>query len=143
MGIVPSKRRWERKMRARDRSVKFQGHNAANNVDKVTARESDQYLRISYVFHLNSHTFSYILQQSTLDRKKKNFTFSRKFPFMKSKDDKNEDGSDQEREYLHTFFYVAMHSIDIEKNHFCLLHTCTFQFELISSTNLFMIIDYN
>lgn len=37
------------------------------------------------------------LQQSTLDRKKKNFTFSRKFPFMKSKDDKNEDGSDQER----------------------------------------------
>lgn len=34
MGIVPSKRRWERKMRARDRSVKFQGH-AANNVDKV------------------------------------------------------------------------------------------------------------
>lgn len=35
MGIVPSKRRWERKMRARDRSVKFQGH-AANNLDKVT-----------------------------------------------------------------------------------------------------------
>lgn len=25
MGIVPSKRRWERKQRARDRSVKFQG----------------------------------------------------------------------------------------------------------------------
>ncbi|XP_037919256.1 disks large 1 tumor suppressor protein isoform X3 [Hermetia illucens] len=67
MGIVPSKRRWERKMRARDRSVKFQGH-ATNNMDK----------------------------QSTLDRKKKNFTFSRKFPFMKSKDEKNEDGSDQE-----------------------------------------------
>lgn len=35
MGIVPSKRRWERKMRARDRSVKFQGH-AANNLDKVS-----------------------------------------------------------------------------------------------------------
>ncbi|TGZ31812.1 Disks large 1 tumor suppressor protein, partial [Temnothorax longispinosus] len=34
--------------------------------------------------------------QSTLDRKKKNFSFSRKFPFMKSKDDKSEDGSDQE-----------------------------------------------
>ncbi|XP_070074983.1 disks large 1 tumor suppressor protein isoform X16 [Drosophila takahashii] len=69
IGIVPSKRRWERKMRARDRSVKFQGHAAANNnVDK----------------------------QSTLDRKKKNFTFSRKFPFMKSRDEKNEDGSDQE-----------------------------------------------
>ncbi|XP_055845581.1 disks large 1 tumor suppressor protein isoform X4 [Episyrphus balteatus] len=59
IGIVPSKRRWERKMRARDRSVKFQGHAANNNMDK-------------------------------------NFTFSRRFPFMKSRDDKNEDGSDQE-----------------------------------------------
>uniref|UniRef100_A0A1A9W974 Disks large 1 tumor suppressor protein n=1 Tax=Glossina brevipalpis TaxID=37001 RepID=A0A1A9W974_9MUSC len=70
IGIVPSKRRWERKMRARDRSVKFQGHavNTNNNIDK----------------------------QSTLDRKKKNFTFSRKFPFMKSRDERNEDGSDQE-----------------------------------------------
>ncbi|KAL3279987.1 hypothetical protein HHI36_017493 [Cryptolaemus montrouzieri] len=67
MGIVPSKRRWERKQRARDRSVKFQGHQPSI-VDK----------------------------QSTLDRKKKNFSFSRKFPFMKSKDDKSEDGSDQE-----------------------------------------------
>lgn len=37
MGIVPSKRRWERKMRARDRSVKFQGHaNNNSNVDKVS-----------------------------------------------------------------------------------------------------------
>lgn len=38
MGIVPSKRRWERKMRARDRSVKFQGHSvnpSNNNIDKV------------------------------------------------------------------------------------------------------------
>lgn len=35
---------------------------------------------------------------STLDRKKnKNFSFSRRFPFMKSKDERNEDGSDQER----------------------------------------------
>jgi disks large protein 1 len=67
MGIVPSKRRWERKQRARDRSVKFQGH-MPNILEK----------------------------QSTLDRKKKNFSFSRKFPFMKSKDDKSEDGSDQE-----------------------------------------------
>ncbi|XP_058445521.1 disks large 1 tumor suppressor protein isoform X2 [Malaya genurostris] len=67
IGIVPSKRRWERKQRARDRSVKFQGH-AGGNMEKM----------------------------STLDRKKKNFSFSRRFPFMKSKDDKNEDGSDQE-----------------------------------------------
>lgn len=42
-------------------------------------------------------------QQSTLDRKKKNFTFSRKFPFMKSKDEKNEDGSDQERKSVFVF----------------------------------------
>ncbi|XP_065157765.1 disks large 1 tumor suppressor protein isoform X3 [Atheta coriaria] len=67
MGIIPSKKRWERKQRARDRSVKFQGH-MPNILEK----------------------------QSTLDRKKKNFSFSRKFPFMKSKDDKSEDGSDQE-----------------------------------------------
>lgn len=41
-----------------------------------------------------------MFQQSTLERKKKNFSFSRKFPFMKSKDDKSEDGSDQERKYI-------------------------------------------
>ncbi|KAG5684491.1 hypothetical protein PVAND_013721 [Polypedilum vanderplanki] len=70
MGIVPSKRRWERKQRARDRSVKFQGYQAPANVAEKT---------------------------STLDRKKKNFSFSRRFPFMKSREDgKNEDGSDQE-----------------------------------------------
>ncbi|XP_044010804.1 disks large 1 tumor suppressor protein isoform X2 [Aphidius gifuensis] len=67
LGIIPSRRRWERKQRARDRSVKFQGHMPVI-LDK----------------------------QSTLDRKKKNFSFSRRFPFMKSKDDKSDDGSDQE-----------------------------------------------
>lgn len=36
MGIVPSKRRWERKQRARDRSVKFQGYQAPSTAaDKV------------------------------------------------------------------------------------------------------------
>uniref|UniRef100_T1GBE0 SH3 domain-containing protein n=1 Tax=Megaselia scalaris TaxID=36166 RepID=T1GBE0_MEGSC len=36
IGIVPSKRRWERKQRARDRNVKFQGQSANNatNADK-------------------------------------------------------------------------------------------------------------
>ncbi|GFG36457.1 hypothetical protein Cfor_11480, partial [Coptotermes formosanus] len=77
MGIVPSKRRWERKQRARDRTVKFQGHVPGGVI---------------------------LDKQSTLDRKKKNFSFSRKFPFMKSKDDKSEDGSDQERE-LQVFSY--------------------------------------
>ncbi|XKL69470.1 hypothetical protein PGB90_007239 [Kerria lacca] len=68
IGIIPSKKRWERKQRARDRTVKFQGHVPVMIDNK----------------------------QSTLERKKKNFTFSRKFPFMKSKDDKMEEGSDQE-----------------------------------------------
>ncbi|XP_070144581.1 disks large 1 tumor suppressor protein isoform X23 [Drosophila kikkawai] len=86
IGIVPSKRRWERKMRARDRSVKFQGHAAANNnMDK----------------------------QSTLDRKKKNFTFSRKFPFMKSRDEKNEDGSDQEPSEETVLSYEAVQRLSI------------------------------
>lgn len=67
IGIIPSRHRWERKQKARDRTVKFQGHMPVL-IDK----------------------------QSTLDRKKKNFSFSRKFPFMKSKDDKSEDGSDAE-----------------------------------------------
>lgn len=53
------------------------------------------------------------VQQSTLDRKKKNFTFSRKFPFMKSKDDKSEDGSDQERKFISNFFFYLFPSSSI------------------------------
>lgn len=34
MGIIPSKRRWERKQRASNRTVKFQGH-ASNVLEKV------------------------------------------------------------------------------------------------------------
>lgn len=68
VGIIPSKRRWERKQRARDRQVKFQGQGAPVSTS-----------------------------QSTLERKKKTLSFSRKFPFMKSREDgKSEDGSDQE-----------------------------------------------
>lgn len=54
-------------------------------------------MRINSKRATNFNFCFWLKQQSTLDRKKKNFTFSRKFPFMKSKDDKNEDGSDQER----------------------------------------------
>nr|CAD7460928.1 unnamed protein product [Timema tahoe] len=86
MGIVPSKRRWERKQRARDRTVKFQGHVGGVVLDK----------------------------QSTLDRKKKNFSFSRKFPFMKSKDDKSEDGSDQERSEESVLSYEAVQQLQIQ-----------------------------
>lgn len=62
-------------------------------------KQSFQYSEIRTVLVLKEP----FLQQSTLDRKKKNFSFSRKFPFMKSKDDKSEDGSDQERECLETW----------------------------------------
>lgn len=105
IGIVPSKRRWERKMRARDRSVKFQGQavSANNNIDKVGHNETRP--------TEDSNNRNPIFQQSTLDRKKKNFTFSRKFPFMKSRDERNEDGSDQERKYqssqlMQAFIYI-------------------------------------
>lgn len=67
MGIIPSKRRVERKERARLKSVKFQGKNNVNDG-----------------------------RTSTLERKKKNFSFSRKFPFMKSKDNSTEENSDAE-----------------------------------------------
>ncbi|CAG2169841.1 unnamed protein product [Oppiella nova] len=68
-GIIPSKRRVERRERARLKSVKFHGKNNFSSDGKV----------------------------STIDRKKKNFSFSRKFPFMKSRDS-NEDISDGDRE---------------------------------------------
>lgn len=58
MGIIPSKRRVERKERARLKNVKFTGK-TSSNVDKQAAAN---------------------------EKKKKNFSFSKKFPFMKSKD---------------------------------------------------------
>uniref|UniRef100_T1J4T3 Uncharacterized protein n=1 Tax=Strigamia maritima TaxID=126957 RepID=T1J4T3_STRMM len=66
MGIIPSKRRVERKERARLKSVKFQGKG------------------------------NYTEGRNTLERKKKNFSFSRKFPFMKSKENSGEENSDPE-----------------------------------------------
>ncbi|OQR71400.1 disks large 1 tumor suppressor protein-like [Tropilaelaps mercedesae] len=59
VGIVPSKRRVERRERARLKTVKFQGGGLG---------------------HYSGGS------GGTLDRKKKNFSFSRKFPFMKSRD---------------------------------------------------------
>lgn len=69
-----------------------------------------------------------LLQQSTLDRKKKNFTFSRKFPFMKSKDDKNEDGSDQERKSFYYFLLANLSYNDIQ---------CTISAHSLSKINYF------
>ncbi|XP_037298255.1 disks large 1 tumor suppressor protein isoform X6 [Manduca sexta] len=85
IGIIPSKRRWERKQRARDRQVKFQGQ-----ATPVSA------------------------SQSTLERKKKTLSFSRKFPFMKSREDgKSEDGSDQERQDETVLSYETVQQLTI------------------------------
>lgn len=68
MGIIPSKRRVERKERARLKIVKFTG----KGNDKAAAAN---------------------------EKRKKNFSFSRKFPFMKSKDHSgSEDVSADEQE---------------------------------------------
>ncbi|XP_018013964.1 disks large 1 tumor suppressor protein [Hyalella azteca] len=73
-GIIPSKTRWEKKQRARLRSVAFQGKTSSNT-------------------DANN-------RQSTLERKKKPLSFTKKFPLFKnkSKDEKSEDGSDNELE---------------------------------------------
>ncbi|XP_076876649.1 disks large homolog 2 isoform X26 [Brachyhypopomus gauderio] len=68
MGVIPSKRRVERKERARLKTVKF-----------------------------NSKPGSIDSKGSFSDKRRKNFIFSRKFPFYKSKDPDEQDGSDSER----------------------------------------------
>uniref|UniRef100_A0A2C9KA59 Disks large homolog 1 n=1 Tax=Biomphalaria glabrata TaxID=6526 RepID=A0A2C9KA59_BIOGL len=77
MGIIPSKQRVERKERARLKNVKFTGKNSTNS-DKTSSSASS----------------------AANDRKKKNFSFSRRFPFMKSKDQSgSEDVSADERNH--------------------------------------------
>jgi disks large protein 1 len=57
IGIVPSKRRWERKQRARDRSVKFQGYQAPTNaVDKVQKNNLKMYPVLTFHFRLQPWT---------------------------------------------------------------------------------------
>uniref|UniRef100_A0A671N7N4 Disks large homolog 2 n=1 Tax=Sinocyclocheilus anshuiensis TaxID=1608454 RepID=A0A671N7N4_9TELE len=70
MGVIPSKRRVERKERARLKTVKF-----------------------------NSPLFApcFLSAQSFSEKRRKNFIFSRKFPFYKNKDADEQDGSDSER----------------------------------------------
>uniref|UniRef100_A0A6A7FW24 Disks large 1 tumor suppressor protein-like isoform X2 n=2 Tax=Hirondellea gigas TaxID=1518452 RepID=A0A6A7FW24_9CRUS len=71
-GIIPSKGRWEKKQRARLRSVAF-------TAGKATNMDTNN-------------------RQSTLERRKKPLSFTKKFPLFKTKtkDDKSEDGSDNE-----------------------------------------------
>lgn len=69
LGIIPSKKRVERRERTRLKSVKF------NNIRTNFQADS---------------------RSSTIDRKKKNFSFSRRFPFMKSRESL-EDMSDADK----------------------------------------------
>lgn len=90
IGIVPSKKRWERKQKASSRSVKFQEYqpppSRSSSTEKVEISSLiSEFLRFITIF---------FLQMSTLDRKKKKFSFSKPFQFMKSR----EDGLNQERE---------------------------------------------
>lgn len=51
IGIVPSKRRWERKQRARDRSVKFQGYQApVNAAEKVNLIILNFFIHTYFIF---------------------------------------------------------------------------------------------
>lgn len=79
LGIIPSKRRVERRERARLKSVKFHGNNDYSDGSKGPGGASSA---------------------STLDRKKKNFSFSRKFPFMKSRESSSEDISSSSLEHI-------------------------------------------
>jgi len=81
LGIIPSKKRVERRERTRLKSVKF---NARTNYQVDT-------------------------RSSTLDRKKKNFSFSRRFPFMKSRESL-EDISDVDKSPTQEGFDSSMFS---------------------------------
>jgi disks large protein 1 len=94
MGIIPSKKRWERKQKARDRSVKFQGKSPTQE----NKPDVSPILKCERRKSLKTCTLS-LPQMSTLERKKKNFSFTRKFPFMKSRDN-IDDVSEGERKNL-------------------------------------------
>jgi len=48
------------------------------------------------------------VQMSTLERKKKNFSFTRKFPFMKSRDNIDDLNSEGERKIFFLLLRIAM-----------------------------------
>ncbi|XP_063344467.1 disks large homolog 2 isoform X7 [Pelmatolapia mariae] len=85
MGVIPSKRRVERKERARLKTVKF-----------------------------NAKPGSFESKRSFTDKRKKNFIFTRKFPFYKNKDGE-QDGSDSDRsqeEVILSYEPVMRHEIN-------------------------------
>uniref|UniRef100_A0ABD2WSZ2 Guanylate kinase-like domain-containing protein n=1 Tax=Trichogramma kaykai TaxID=54128 RepID=A0ABD2WSZ2_9HYME len=66
LGIIPSRKRWERKQKARDRQVKFQGQQGG---PVISSNE----------------------RQSTLERKQKNFSFGGTLRFRRNKSGKSDD----------------------------------------------------
>lgn len=67
LGIIPSRRRWERKQRARDRSVKFQGHMPVI-LDKVS---SFDWLRVKSR-RRTTGSYQYIDYKSKLEKLEQN-----------------------------------------------------------------------
>lgn len=66
LGIIPSRRRWERKQRARDRSVKFQGHMPVI-LDKVSSFD-----RLRVKSRRTTGSYQYIDYKSKLEKLKQN-----------------------------------------------------------------------
>ncbi|PKU36571.1 hypothetical protein llap_13125 [Limosa lapponica baueri] len=77
MGVIPSKRRVERKERARLKTVKFNAKPGVIDAKGVPVESKGK--------------------QSFNDKRKKNFIFSRKFPFYKSKEQSEQETSDPEQ----------------------------------------------
>jgi len=80
LGIIPSKQRWERKMKMKNRKLVFGGH----------GRSSTSLDRVKYVNKYRKNTTESHSKRSTgtLNRHhgKQKISFSRKFPFMKSRE---------------------------------------------------------
>jgi len=102
LGIIPSKQRWERKMKMKNRTLRFGGHGrSSTSLDRSTG---------------------------TLNRQhgKQKISFSRKFPFMKSRErlnklddeDSFENGSNhrsrEEGRENHILTYEPVEEIDLE-----------------------------
>jgi len=118
LGIVPSKQRWERKMKMKNRTLRFGGH----------GRSSTSLDRMTYVKKYLNGTISNIRSTGTLNRQhgKQKISFSRKFPFMKSRErlnklddeDSFENGSNHSREdggrENHILTYEPVEEIDLE-----------------------------
>jgi len=118
LGIIPSKQRWERKMKMKNRTLRFGGH----------GRSSTSLDRMTYVKKYLNGTIANIRSTGTLNRQhgKQKISFSRKFPFMKSRErlnklddeDSFENGSNhrsrEEGRENHILTYEPVEEIDLE-----------------------------